>query len=166
MNIELHKLSPGDGLDIYEMLQEIPDNENGFFNSCNGLSFGDYKKWLVKSDNISKNIELEDWMVPQDVYWLYINGKPVGFGKLRHYLNDKLRIEGGHCGYAIRPSSRGNGYGKLLLKLMLEEAKKLNIDKLLITVNNDNAASIRTAVSNGGIIENITDKKNYIWILI
>ena len=163
MVVELRKLSPDDGIDVYNMLQEMP-SENGFGNSIYGLSYDEYKQSLIKRDNISKGIGLEDWMVPQNIYWLYIYGRPVGQGNLRHRLTDSLRIEGGHCGYGIAPSQRGKGYGKLLLSLMKDEARALGIDRMLITVYNDNPASIRVAVSNGGVIENVTDKRHYIWI--
>ena len=46
--IELKKLSVKDGLDIYNLLQDIPKEENGFNNSANGLTYEEYKDWLVK----------------------------------------------------------------------------------------------------------------------
>ena len=70
MNIELRQLSTNDDIDVYDMLQEIPRDENGFINGCNGRTFEDYKKWLIKSENIAKGIRLEDWMVPQNAYWI------------------------------------------------------------------------------------------------
>ncbi len=65
------------------MLQEITRDENGVVNGCNGRTFEEYKKWLVKSNNISNSVGLENWMVPQSTYWIYVDGTPVGFGKLR-----------------------------------------------------------------------------------
>ncbi|MCL2406874.1 MAG: GNAT family N-acetyltransferase [Defluviitaleaceae bacterium] len=164
MDIELKQLLPSDDVDIYEMLQELPKDENGFINGCNGKSYDEYKNWLIKSDNIANGIGLEDWMVPQNIYWLYVDGKPVGMGKLRHYLTDKLKEEGGHGGYAVRPSCRQKGYGSLLLKLMIEKARNIGTDKLLITVQNDNAASIKVALANNGIITKTDDIRHYIWI--
>lgn len=164
MAIELREQSVNDDNDVYDMLQEIPRDENGFINGCNGRDFESYKKWLIKSANISKGIGLEDWMVPQTIYWLYVDGIPVGYGKLRHYLTDKLREEGGHIGYAIRPSCRNKGYGKLLLKLIVEKANEMGIKKVLVTVMNHNEYSIRVALANGGIIEKVTDQRHIIWI--
>ncbi|MGZ9583721.1 GNAT family N-acetyltransferase [Paenibacillus marinisediminis] len=164
MNYELRKLSISDDMDIYEMLQEIPRDENGFINSTNGRTFEEYKQWLTRSEAISKAEGLEDWMVPSNTYWLYANGYPVGFGKLRHYLTEKLREEGGHVGYTIRPSERKKGYGSMLLKLMLEEAKSMNIDKVLLTVQNNNTNSIKVALNNNGIIERSNEDRHYIWI--
>lgn len=34
MDIALRKLSADDGMDVYEMLQELPADENGFLNCC------------------------------------------------------------------------------------------------------------------------------------
>lgn len=164
MAIELRQLSVNDDVNVYDMLQEIPKDENGVINGCNGRTFESYKKWLIKSDNTAKGIGLEDWMVPQSTYWLYIDGIPVGFGKIRHYLTEKLREEGGHVGYTIRPSYRNKGYGKLLLGLLIEKANAMGIDKILITVQNHNVYSVKVALANGGIVEKVTDQRHIIWI--
>lgn len=164
MNIELRKLSQDDGVEIYDMLQEIPKYENGLVNGCNGKPFDEYRKWLAKSDNIANGIGLENWMVPQSTFWIYVDGIPVGFGKLRHYLTDKLKEEGGHIGYAIRPTYRNRGFGKILLRLILEKAKQMEINKVLITVHNNNVSSIKVALANGGVVEKITYERHLIWI--
>ena len=164
MNMELRKLSPDDGADIYDMLQEIPKDENGFLNGCNGKSYEDYKAWLVANHNAANGVGLEDRMVPQTIYWLFVDGKPVGMGKLRHALTDKLREEGGHAGYAVVASERNHGFGKALLKLLVGEAKGMGIEKLLLTVQNRNLPSIKVETGCGGVIEKISDIRHYIWI--
>lgn len=163
MNIELKKLSIDDGKDIYDMLQEIPSLENGFNNGANGRTYEDYKKWLFRQNNLSSGIGLEDWMVPCTTYWLYVDDCPVGFGKIRDYLTDKLREEGGHIGYGVRPSARNKGYGKILLQLLLDKAKEKEINEILITVYNDNQPSLKVAKANGGQIEKITEIRHYFW---
>lgn len=75
-----------------------------------------------------------------------------------------MRVEGGHVGYAIRQSERNKGYGTVLLKTIIEEAKKMNIEKLLLTVRNSNTNSIKIALNNGGKIEKIKEDRYYIWI--
>jgi hypothetical protein len=46
MKIHLKKLCPSDGDDIYEMLQEFPENENGFITPAL-TSIDAYKSWLA-----------------------------------------------------------------------------------------------------------------------
>lgn len=164
MNYELKQLSTDDGNDIYEMLNEIPKDENGFINGASGKSFEEYRSWLIRSDEIYKGIGLQEGWVKQSIFWLYIDGRPVGIGKLRHSLVDHLYKEGGNAGYSIRPSERGRGYGNLLMKLLVDEARKLNIDRILLTIRNYNERSIKVALKNNGVIEKVTEERHYIWI--
>jgi predicted acetyltransferase len=63
-----------------------------------------------------------------------------------------MRI-GGHIGYEIRPTQRKRGYGKLILRLALQEARALGIDRALLTCDCTNAASRRIIEANGGMLE-------------
>ena len=82
--IELKKLSAEDGRDIYELLQEIPKEENGFGNNANGMTYEQFREWLVKKEEESRREGIVDgWKVGTSTYWLYVDGIPVGFGKLR-----------------------------------------------------------------------------------
>ena len=163
--IELKKLSADDGMDVYTMLQEIPKEENGLVNNANGLSFAEYKDWLQKKYAESQQTGLVDgWKVPSTTYWLYVDGKPVGFGSVRHFLTDALREAGGNIGYGIAPKYRGKGYGKELLRLLLEQANQIGIDKALVTINLNNIASKSVALANGGVIAGQTDKRMFVWI--
>lgn len=165
MCLEIRKLSIDDGRDIYEMLQEIPAEENGFINSVNGKTFDEYKEWLKKSAESAKQVGVVDgWKVPQTIFWLFENNNPVGFGKVRHFLTDALLENGGNVGYAIRPSARNRGLGKQLLSFLIVESKNIGVDKLLLTIRNHNIQSIRVALANGGKIEKISEEKHYIWI--
>ena len=39
---ELRKLSANDGRDVYDLLQEIPKEENGFGNNANGMTYDQF----------------------------------------------------------------------------------------------------------------------------
>ncbi|MDE5589083.1 MAG: GNAT family N-acetyltransferase [Acetatifactor sp.] len=163
--IELRRLAVDDGMDIYMMLQEIPKEENGLLNKANGLSFAEYKEWLKEKYEGSEQIGIVDgWKVPSTTYWLYVDENPVGFGNVRHFLTDALRNAGGNIGYGIAPKYRGKGYGKKLLELLLKEANQLGMDKALVTIHLDNAASRAVALANGGVITGETDERLFIWI--
>ena len=163
--LELRKLSVGDGKDVYQMLQDIPLEENGLQNNVNGLTYEAYQDWLVKKQQESELDGIVDGRkVPATTYWLYADGVPVGFGKLRHFLTDALRKAGGHIGYGIAPQYRGKGYGKELLKLLLRKADEMGIDKVLVTIHLDNRASLAVALANGGAIAEQTDERFLVWI--
>lgn len=148
---ELKKLSINDGIDVYNMYQDIPKEENGLFNGANGLTLEEFKNYLIKKDNEANQVGLVDgWKVPSTTYILYVDGVPVGYASLRHFLTDALRVQGGHIGYGIAKSYRGKGYGKEILKRMLSEAKKIGIDEALITTYPDNLASQKVILANGG----------------
>ncbi len=166
MSLFLKRLSPADGPDIFALTQVIPKEENGFQNTANGLSPEEFPAWLNRQHNMSLGIELQEGYVPQIVYWLYDENQPVGMCKLRTQLTEALLRRGGNIGYAIAPFARGKGYGKEQLRLVLQEAKRLGLKKVLITANNGNKASIGVALSNGGVIEKVSEEEHYIWIIL
>lgn len=77
----------------------------------------------------------------------------LGMLQVRHYFNDYLSKFGGHIGYSVRPSERRKGYGKEMLKQALPYSKELGLDRVLITCFEDNIASEKTMLANGGIYE-------------
>lgn len=165
MALSVRPLSASDGQDIYQMLQEIPEDENGFTNPLHGSAYTLYRAWLIREEESSRSTQIEDgWRVPQTTYWLYADGVPVGMARLRHMLTDKLLQNGGSIGYCIRPGYRGRGYGKALLEGVLREAWNMGLDRVLITVHSGNTPSIRTALANGGAVEAIRNGMHYIWI--
>lgn len=165
MSIEIRRLSIVDGRDVYEMLQKIPSNENGFVNSVNGKNFEEFQKWLHSADDNSKQESIiNGWKVPQTTYWCFEDEKPVGYGKVRHLMTERLLIDGGNVGYAIVPEARNKGLGKRFLALLLDESKKLGVDKALLTIKQENKASVKVALANEGVIDKIENGLYYIWI--
>ena len=163
--LELRKLTDSDGMDVYEMLQAMPYEENGLMNKAHGMSFEEFRGWLAAKQGESEAVELMDgWKVPSTTFWLYADGVPVGFGSVRHFLTDALRKAGGHIGYGIAPAYRGRGYGNEILRLLLIEAKKRGIGRALVTIHKDNAASRAVALKNGGVIEEENDERVLVWI--
>ncbi len=89
--------------------------------------------------------------VPSTHYWLIgTSGVFLGEVNLRHRLNPSLLRFGGHIGYKIRPSARRQGYGKLICRLALEQARARGIGDLLLTCDDDNIGSIKVIEANGG----------------
>ena len=57
-------------------------------------------------------------------------------------------------GYSVRPSERGKGYGREMLRLNLINCKRLGLKKVLVTCYSWNTASERIILANGGVFEN------------
>ena len=157
----LKKLSLADGEKVYEMLQEIAANDNGFHNKVNGMTYAEFSDWLKQENDFDNGVNLLDWMVPQSSFWLFQEDMPIGVGRIRHYLNKSLQETGGHIGYAIRKTQRGKGYGKKILALLIEECKKLNLEVLQVGANVNNIYSNKVILYNGGIWFKENNGKNF-----
>lgn len=117
------------------------------------LSKSDYVDFIKQLDKDSREVK-GPGRVTYTTFWLLDdeNQAIVGNGRLRHYLVKHLENEGGHIGYVITPSHRKKGYGKLILDLLLDEARKINIKEILITCDKDNIGSKKIIEYNGGIL--------------
>lgn len=160
MVLYLKALSKADGKNIYEMLQEIDGSDNGFNNEVKGIPYKEFNNWLVRNEHFSKGIGLEDWMVPQTIYWMFNGQTPVGYGRIRHRLNENLKQYSGHVGYAIPLSQRGKGYGNELLRLLITECSKMEIKHIQVGVNFSNIPSNKVVRKNGGKLNKVTETKN------
>ncbi|MBS5933378.1 MAG: GNAT family N-acetyltransferase [Clostridiales bacterium] len=163
IHIELKLLNGDEGLDIYDMLQDIAQVENGFKNTVHGKTFEEFTEWLAECKRLSLEKELIDgWKVPTTIYWLYIDDKPVGMGKIRHFLTRQLQEEGGHIGYSIRVDQRDKGYGKIILRELVIKASMMGIDHVLLTIRKNNIYSLKVAIANKGEIIRENENRYYI----
>lgn len=110
-------------------------------------------------------------MVPASRFWLIsADNRYLGDVDVRHHLNEALSRFGGHIGYKIRPSERRKGYGKLICRLGIQEARKLGIGDILITCDDDNIGSCKIIEANGGQLQDKIDNDRAVltrryWIL-
>lgn len=91
--------------------------------------------------------------MPYSTFWLVDDSKFVGQATIRHQLNEHLLNIGGNIGYDIRPSMRGRGYGNTILRLSLQKAKGLGIERARLTCDERNVASKKIIEKNGGVFE-------------
>lgn len=121
--------------------------------------FDNYEEWLQFLDEMEKST---DELKPARSTYFFVeeNSKRiVGMANIRHKLNEVLINEYGSIGYSIRPTERRKGYGKLILKLALNECKKYGLEKVLLVCAFDNIGSEKVILSNGGVFENCKDTK-------
>lgn len=102
--------------------------------------------------------------VHSDYYWIVDGDEFVGYVALRHALTPFLLEEGGHIGYAVRPARRGQGVATRALALTLPHARRLGLERVLLTCDTDNEASRRTILANGGVLEDVRAGKERYWI--
>ncbi len=112
---------------------------------------------------------LPEGMVHCDYYWIVVGedgraDEVVGFLAFRHELNAFLLEEGGHIGFAIRPSRRRAGHATRALRLGVRRAAERGLDRVLVTCDDDNRASAATILANGGVLEDVRKGKQRYWI--
>lgn len=161
MKAKLKKLSLSDGMMEYQMLKEIDSVENSFTNPVRNMNYEQYCMWLKQQEAWSRDEGVPEGYVGQTIFWLYVQEKPIGIGKIRHSLTDNSKKIGGNIGYAISKKYRGKGYGNVILKLLLNEAKKMNIRYILLTVDKYNYASKKVIEKNGGKLEKENKERWY-----
>lgn len=146
--------------DFLAMYKDFADNdsENSEYYS---EAMVDFSSYVQRLNDEAEGVNLREGYVPCSHFWLVDSQQKIlGVIRVRHNIgNEFLSLEAGHIGYDIAPSFRGRGYGKLMLKLALPKAKKLGIEKALITADEDNYASRKVIEANGGQLENIVQGK-------
>lgn len=114
---------------------------------------GDFEDYLRRMRILAKGENIPADEVPRNTYFLFCGGKIIGRSEIRRELNAELEIIGGHIGADIRKSERKKGFGVLILKLTLEKAKSLGLERVLITCDKNNVASAKTIEKCGGVFD-------------
>ncbi len=110
-----------------------------------------YDEWLAKVvANASAETVDPNWVLTDTFFAVRVSdNKIVGIADLRYQLNDFLK-DFGNSGYSVRPSERKKGYATEILRQICLVAKEHGLKQLQLSVEKDNAASIKTIEKNGG----------------
>lgn len=126
---------------------------NSEINGSGGLDryVDNYEDWLIKLEKDLKQIPSEE-RVPAKTFFLVreSDDKIVGMINIRLELNKRLKEEGGHIGYSIRPTEREKGYNKINLYLGLIECQKHGIKEVLLDCDKNNLGSSKTMIALDG----------------
>lgn len=161
--------------DIWNFRKEIlAASDKDKFAGCGTLKeSSSAEEWINTSKLRSSAATCPKDKVPSNIYIaVRLNdNKIVGIIDLRHHIEHPiLSTWGGHIGYYVRPTERGKGYGKEMLRQNLRNAQKLGIQKVLITCRDDNIASEKTIIANGGVFEGTINVGNELmkryWITV
>lgn len=129
------------------------------------LALQDFDQYLRKVQADTKPRPEQSRWVPQSEFWCEDEGAIIGTIRVRHWITQALASEGGHIGYAIRPSMRRRRYGTRLLALGLVEAKRVGINPVRLTVDAGNLGSIKIIEANGGTLDgSAADAHRRYWV--
>lgn len=127
--------------------------DNQVHGTCGLAYYDNFDEWLTLVLSIERD-QLRNGVHTSVFFTKRIeDGKLVGCSKIHHSLTEELK-NGGHIAYGIRPSERGNGYGRQQLELALSHAKSLGMREIIIACDKSNIASAMTAKSCGGVLSN------------
>ncbi|MHC4713247.1 MAG: GNAT family N-acetyltransferase [Planctomycetota bacterium] len=115
----------------------------------------DLESWLKALRGHPDGAELAKGETLPEYFWLVNEtGRVLGSCHIWHCITDWHLREAGHVGYSIDPPLRGRGLATRMLELLLEKARRLGMDRLLLTCDRDNLASARVIEKCGGVLEN------------
>ena len=143
-----------------EYCQELYDNHVVYFRPTNPNSIDDDWFLRTKSWYDRKEKGLIEGQPVSIHYWAVDNGRFIGEFQLRTQFTERVMLEIGSIGYAVRVSEQGKGYGTQILRLGLELAKKHGLEKVLLTINDQNKASIHVCEKLGGRLEDTIEAFN------
>jgi predicted acetyltransferase len=92
-------------------------------------------------------------------YNILADNKEVGFCQLRLIPSKSSEMPKSfenHIYYEVNPEQRGQGYATQALALLLAEAKKSNLQEVILVVATANIASQKVVLKNGGKVIAVT----------
>jgi predicted acetyltransferase len=113
------------------------------------FSFHQYVKHSQNGRSITEISKTDG--VPRVEFWLIENDKYLGFGMVRKIKSGSNPKIASHIYYEIVPSCRGRGYGMVLFQKLICKARLMGISPVIVSVNDQNAASKHIIERCGGV---------------
>lgn len=135
---------------------DLADYAHEFSEACEPyviLPENDPEALLAEIERFEAAKDLPKDRVRMTWYWFLRGDRIVASSRLRHELIPVLMLDGGNIGYEVRPSERRHGVGRELLRQTLEHARRIGLQRVLLTTEPTNLGSIGVIRSNGGIFE-------------
>ncbi len=120
-------------------------------------SVAGFAAWVTRlADDSDPAKAMDAGGVPCTYRWIVEGDRVLGGIALRRGFSEFVQWAG-HIGYGIRPSARRRGLATWALGRMLDEARVLGIDRVLVVCAAGNVASVKTIERHGGVLEGIRD---------
>ena len=142
--------------DIMKYRQNFLDSGDSLDGCGNLRMCSSAKEWIQGIEMMRNEETCPADKVSSDTYLAIrlSDNKIVGIIGFRHHINHPvLSVWGGHIGYSVRPSERGQGYATEMLRQNLQNCKNYGLEKVLVTCSHNNIASEKTIIANGGKFE-------------
>lgn len=137
---------------IFDYREELLDYKSAF-DGCFDLD----KYQTIESWDFNNKLFEDERTLPPGYsigfQYLYMNDDElIGMVNFRPKAESHpyLSQYGGHIGYNIRPTKRGQGLGTKMLKDFLPIAKSYGLERVMITCMEDNDISRKIIINNGG----------------
>ncbi len=135
---------------VDDYLAHDPENGESYIKGV--LNFASYVERLRLDE---EGIDMPEGLVPCTHRWLIdSSGNICAVVRIRHHIDHPfLNSVGGHIGYDVPFSQRGNRYAMAALQAGLLVARERGLDEVLVCADAENAASCRTIERCGGLLE-------------
>ncbi|MFC5576751.1 GNAT family N-acetyltransferase [Lysobacter niabensis] len=149
--IELRRPRPEDEDAFLEARAAVPADHPTFLRDYRpGMAFADFLR-LLEDHRAGHGLPSD--VSPSSFLFAFDQGRIVGRASIRHALVPPLGEVAGHIGYAVLPAFRNRGYATQILRMAVRFAHaELGLDRVLVTCDDDNAASIRVIEKNHGVL--------------
>lgn len=153
MSLRLRPMTGGDEHVARQAHEELARDGFAFL-----LDLRDGEPWpayVERHRRLHRGLDVPPDRVPATFLLACVDGEVVGRVSVRHELNAWLLRHGGHIGYGVRPAHRGRGWATEVLRQSLVVARAEGVDRVLITCDDDNAASAATITRCGGVLADV-----------
>ena len=135
-----------------EYCQEFYDHNIVYFRPTNPERIDD--TWFERTADWYTKKELG--LIPEQPisfhYWAVNGDRFIGEFQLRTELTEKIMTGIGSIGFSVRVTEQGKGYGKEILRQGLDIAREHNLEKVLLTINDQNTKSAHICEKLGGVL--------------
>lgn len=155
VNLYFREITRADQEQLLQMKQEIALFDGNFEGYTRLRAVDDFETFISKIER-SKNGKLLPPGFSPEMAFIALNEVEhiVGIIVIRMELTGNLINHGGNVGYIVKPSARGKGCGTKMLQFAVDQCRKYGMSRILVTCRNENHASEKVILRNGGIYEN------------